>query len=105
MVATLNLSLWGSQAAALEGRDEIPVLPKKRPFLPGDFEAKRKAVFSPLLHLPSISPERKDKRGFPFKGLRNLGTGPRDLGREEGFPEQSSSDGGTCCRAIFMRLK
>lgn len=65
--ATLTMSLWRSQPAdyAPESRAVILALPKKRPFLPGDFEAKgKKAVFSSLLHVPSVSHERKDQRGF-----------------------------------------
>lgn len=72
----------------------ISALSRKRPFLPGDVEAHththtKKAVFSSLLHVPSVCHERKDERGFPCEGLRTLGAGR--LGREQGFPEWSSS--------------
>ena len=78
------------QTTATEGRMVISALPKRRPFLPGDFEA-RKQFSSSLLHLPSVSHKTKDKGGFPCKGLGNLGAGPRALGREQGFPEWGSS--------------
>lgn len=79
-----------SQATATEGRMVISALPKRGPFLPGDFEA-RKQFSSSLLHLPSVSHKRKGEGGFPCKGLGNLGAGSRALGREQGFPEWGSS--------------
>lgn len=102
--ATLTMSLWRSQPAdyAPESRAVILALPKKRPFLPGDFEAKGKKQFSALSCMYPVSLMKgRTKEVFSLQGPQKSWSQTEPLGRELGFPEWSSSMIERCATGLF----